>query len=122
MNASNPRAIKSQSSQMNSRLTFQEAMRLAPLPPKSMDDKQKGIKRYMSIRAAWLPASDLREADELPAALKAILPTHKAAFGAHVYCQSGMAAATALRESKPVQGTDVRQYGIHVRNRPFMVP
>lgn len=90
-------------------------MRLVPLPSRGPQDDEKGIRRFMSERRPWLPTSDLREAEGIPPELKALLPSHRAAHGGHVYCQCGMAASRALRESETVQGTDASQYGLHVR-------
>lgn len=88
-------------------------MSLLPLSSSGTND-DKEIKRYMSARAAWLPASDLKVSEGVPQAIRATF-VNKNAFGAHVYCQSGIAAAKALRESPWVRNEDVGNFSIHVR-------
>ncbi|KAH6661339.1 thioesterase-like superfamily-domain-containing protein [Truncatella angustata] len=96
---------------MTVRLTFQEAMSLLSLPSRSEDDV-KGMRRFMSVRAAWLPGSDLKASEEVSVVVKNSI-VNRNAFGGHVYCQAGMAAAQAMRESSYIQRGDLSQYGIH---------
>ncbi|KAI0127305.1 hypothetical protein BJ170DRAFT_368701 [Xylariales sp. AK1849] len=105
---------------MGSRLTFQEIMRLEPLSSSGLKNDGAGTGRYMSVRAAWLPKSDLNESDEVPSVVKATLGSHRGAFGAHVYSQCGLAAAKALRRSQLVQGVEADQHYIHIRSIPYV--
>lgn len=98
--------------QVGKRLVFQENMRLVALPDKTADGR--AVKRYMSQRAPWVPGIDL------PKGLRGAMRFRGAAFGGHVYCQSGLAASRAFAETRPVSGQptqDPRSFGIHVRSR-----
>lgn len=98
--------------QVGDRLVFQENMRLVNLPDRTADGRV--VKRYMSQRASWVPGIDL------PKGLRDAMRFKGAAFGGHVYCQSGLAASRAFADTRPVSGQpahDTRTFGIHVRRR-----
>ncbi|KAK7999195.1 hypothetical protein PG991_014870 [Apiospora marii] len=102
----------------SSRLSFQEYMQLVELPqPSQPYGNQHGAqqpKRYMSQRASWMPGIDL------PSPMREQMTFKGAAYGGHVYSQSGLAASKAfaeMREKLEKQGKG-KQYkgkvfGIH---------
>ncbi|KAK7964227.1 Thioesterase/thiol ester dehydrase-isomerase [Apiospora saccharicola] len=102
----------------SSRLSFQEYMQLVELPqPSQPYGNQNGVqqpKRYMSQRASWMPGIDL------PSPMREQMAFKGAAYGGHVYSQSGLAASKAfaeIREKLDKQGKG-KQYkgkvfGIH---------
>lgn len=108
-------------------------MDLVPLPPKSGGSPEhptgsgsgasdQTIRRYMSTRAAWVLSLDLGPLPE-PAGESSngdrALSIPKAAFGGHVYSQSGLAACLAVEEDEMEKGkpaADVKT-GLHVRTK-----
>jgi len=91
------------------RQTFQEAMELVSLP--SPDQ----TKRYASVRAAWIPGSDIPRIQELigPGKVLPVLPT--TAFGGHVFSQAGLAVSRAVEDFENSRGIGAsRRLGIHV--------
>ncbi|CAJ2501850.1 Uu.00g047030.m01.CDS01 [Anthostomella pinea] len=94
------------------RLTFQEAMSLAPLPSRA--ENGQITRRYMSRRSAWVTGADLK----IPQLAGAN------AFGGHVYSQAGMAAAAAFAEmqaaNKGVRGD--KKFGLHTMHGFFSEP
>lgn len=101
--------------EVDGRLTFQEQMRLVELP-----DIVRGglvIKRYMSRRSAWVPGCDLPIQDDAVGSGEAASFRGKAAYGAHVYSQAGLAASRAfadIRKNNEVESMSRKQFGIHV--------
>ncbi|KAK8079105.1 Acyl-coenzyme A thioesterase 8 [Apiospora phragmitis] len=102
----------------SSRLSFQEYMQLVPLPaPSQPYGSQNGAqqqKRYMSQRASWMPGIDL------PSPMREQMTFKGAAYGGHVYSQSGLAASKAfaeMRETLDKQGKGKqfkgKVFGIH---------
>ena len=92
------------------RQTFQEAMELVSLP--SADQ----TKRYMSVRAPWLPGSDIPQLREHIGLGKVFPAMPFAAFGGHVYAQSGLAVCRAVEELESSRGINSkRRLGLHVR-------
>ncbi|KAI1382391.1 Thioesterase/thiol ester dehydrase-isomerase [Hypoxylon crocopeplum] len=92
------------------RLTFQEAMSLAPLP----DGAQNGrIKRYMSQRKAWSPEDDASVTNKT-AVPEQEQGKRKTAYGGHVFSQAGLTASRTLAEMYTSQ-TSVSQktLGVH---------
>lgn len=89
------------------RLTFQEAMELAPL-----SNIANSSRRFMSRRGAWLPGSDLEDLRDSTGP-EAQFRAHDAAFGGHVYSQSVLAICRMIgRETKRQdQNTSGRKSG-----------
>ncbi|KAH9897273.1 acyl-thioesterase [Xylariomycetidae sp. FL2044] len=118
---------------VDGRLTFQEAMSLAPLQPQTGGDKS--IKRFISQRAAWIPGSDLTglvaPEDRGPGKAVPFRPS-KLAYGGHVFSQAGMAATRAFADAQSASGSGKKgkQFGLHtihgyfsaagVADRPFV--
>lgn len=105
--------------QVGERLTFQEQMRLVELPDVFRDGAV--VKRYMSQRAAWVPGGDLplsKKDNGMAATTYRYRST--AAYGGHVYSQSGMAASIAFSEIRAGSSESFapKQFGIHVSIRP----
>ncbi|KAI1340267.1 Thioesterase/thiol ester dehydrase-isomerase [Xylariaceae sp. FL0016] len=103
----------SASGPVSDRLTFQEAMSLAPLPDKN--ESGKVVKRYMSLRRAWIPGADVAAYQERHLTREIIPMTKSTAYGGSVYAQSGLAAARALADSQAgsQNGRSDKNYGIH---------
>ncbi|KAK7959520.1 Acyl-coenzyme A thioesterase 8 [Apiospora aurea] len=106
------------SADKSSRLSFQEYMQLVELPaPSQPYGSQHGVqqpKRYMSQRASWMPGIDL------PSPMREQMTFKGAAYGGHVYSQSGLAASKAfaeMREELDKQGKGKqfkgKVFGIH---------
>ncbi|KAK8029991.1 hypothetical protein PG993_011282 [Apiospora rasikravindrae] len=104
--------------EQSGRLSFQEYMQLVELPPSSQPyGSQHGAqqpKRYMSQRASWMPGIDL------PSPMREQVTFKGAAYGGHVYSQSGLAASKAfaeMREKLDKQGKGKqfkgKVFGIH---------
>ncbi|KAK8062356.1 acyl-CoA thioesterase II [Apiospora hydei] len=107
------------SADKSSRLSFQEYMQLVELPaPSQPYGSQHGAqqpKRYMSQRASWMPGIDL------PSPMREQMTFKGAAYGGHVYSQSGLAASKAfaeMREELEKQGKGKqfkgKVFGIHL--------
>ena len=85
-------------------LSFQEAMDLVPLPPVTTGP----VRQFMATTPAYLPGSDYPEEKEMPT-------IHAAAFGGHVYAQSGLAAWRVWRELEDKKGVAKKgRLGLHV--------
>jgi hypothetical protein len=95
----------------DTRQSFQEAMALVELSAK---EGGAAAKRFMGTRAAWLPGSDIMPQD--PEQAQASHRGHTAAYGGHVYTQSGLAVCRAWKELEDKRGVkDSERLGIHVR-------
>ncbi|KAI0482163.1 Thioesterase/thiol ester dehydrase-isomerase [Xylariaceae sp. FL0804] len=127
------------------RLSFDEAMSLAPLPdaeaaatgsPDGGVAALPPVKRYMSRRAGWVVGRGMTPHSSLTGRMARAQDT---TYGGHVYAQAAMAASRALAETRaaasaaaPAPGTrtripgngraahgDARQLGIHSINGLF---
>lgn len=103
----------------SSRLSFQEYMQLVPLPEQphayGTPNGQPQQKRYMSQRASWMPGIDL------PSPMREHMTFKGAAYGGHVYSQSGLAASLTFAEMREKlikagkgKGLKGKVFGIHV--------
>ncbi|KAK8116591.1 Acyl-coenzyme A thioesterase 8 [Apiospora kogelbergensis] len=102
----------------SSRLSFQEYMQLVPLPEQphayGTPNGQPQQKRYMSQRASWMPGIDL------PSPMREHMTFKGAAYGGHVYSQSGLAASLTFAEMREKlikagkgKGLKGKVFGIH---------
>ncbi|KAK7995396.1 hypothetical protein PG990_014169 [Apiospora arundinis] len=102
----------------SSRLSFQEYMQLVPLPEQphayGTPAGAPQQKRYMSQRASWMPGIDL------PSPMREAMTFKGAAYGGHVYSQSGLAASLTFAEMREKliksgkgKGLKGKVFGIH---------
>jgi hypothetical protein len=87
-------------------LILQEATELIEL-------QSAGPRRFMSVRPAWIPGSDLPPPPpDLPLVPNLAPIVHKATYGACVFIQSALAAYKSL-------GDNARGIGVHVRDTEY---
>ena len=90
------------------RLSFQEQMELAELPSDTQSNTA-ATRRFMGTRGAYLPGFlDYGPGVDMPR-------MHKAAFGGHVYAQSGLAVCRAWGKLEDQNGVKPSaRLGLHV--------
>ena len=71
--------------------------------------------RYMGLRAAWLPGSDIM-ATKIQGKQRPMASIAPRAFGGQVYAQSALAVCRAWREQEDRSGVpEAERLGLHVR-------